>query len=276
MKLVMTLLVRDEEDILDDHLHYHLAQGVDRVIVTDNLSTDATPQILDKYQRRGLVYVIREEDDTYMQRRWVTRMARLACQEFAADWVIHSDADEFWWPLLGDLKETIRRYDRQADVITARRFNFVPRPSVPGPFYEAMLIREVDSRNPVGRPLPPKVCHRAVPDAQVSQGNHRVRGTGLSRTAADAGLEILHFPLRTYEQFANKIARGGRAYERNRELPPHAGRTWRQLFELSKQGRLRGYFDAQVLDEQQIARGMADGQLVRDTRLSDYFQGKVG
>jgi len=273
MKLVMTLLVRDEEDIIEEHLRYHLAQGVDQVIVTDNLSTDATPRLLEKYRQRGLVHVIREEDDTYMQRRWVTRMARLASQEFAADWVIHSDADEFWWPRVGDLKETIRRYDRQADVIWARRFNFVPRPSVPGPFYEFMVIREVISRNPVGRPLPPKVCHRAVPDAQVSQGNHRVHGTGLTRTVTDAGLEILHFPLRSYEQFANKIARGGRAYERNRELPPQVGRTWRHLYELYKQGRLRGYYDSQVLDQQQIARGMADGQLVQDTRLTDFFRG---
>jgi hypothetical protein len=36
MKLVMTLLVRDEEDIVADALDFHLAQGVDQVIVTDN------------------------------------------------------------------------------------------------------------------------------------------------------------------------------------------------------------------------------------------------
>jgi hypothetical protein len=36
MKLVMTLLVRDEQDILADNLDFHLAQGVDEVIVTDN------------------------------------------------------------------------------------------------------------------------------------------------------------------------------------------------------------------------------------------------
>ncbi len=36
MKLVMTLLLRDEEDIVRENLDFHLAQGVDRVIVTDN------------------------------------------------------------------------------------------------------------------------------------------------------------------------------------------------------------------------------------------------
>jgi hypothetical protein len=38
MKLVMTLLVRDEQDIIADNLDFHLAQGVDVVLVTDNFS----------------------------------------------------------------------------------------------------------------------------------------------------------------------------------------------------------------------------------------------
>ena len=42
MKLVMTLLVRDEQDIVRENLDFHLAQGVDQVIVTDNGSEDAT------------------------------------------------------------------------------------------------------------------------------------------------------------------------------------------------------------------------------------------
>ena len=42
MSLVMTLLVRDEEDILDANLRYHLDQGVEHVFVTDNLSADGT------------------------------------------------------------------------------------------------------------------------------------------------------------------------------------------------------------------------------------------
>ena len=73
MKLVMTLLVRDEEDIVEDHLVYHLNQGVDFVIATDNNSVDGTRDVLERFQRLGYVEVIDEPDDTYDQWRWVTK-----------------------------------------------------------------------------------------------------------------------------------------------------------------------------------------------------------
>ena len=44
VKVVMTLLVRDERDILEQHLAFHFAAGVDEVIVTDHASTDGTEE----------------------------------------------------------------------------------------------------------------------------------------------------------------------------------------------------------------------------------------
>ncbi len=47
----MTLLVRDERDIVEQHLAFHLAAGVDFVIVTDHASTDGTQEVLAGYER---------------------------------------------------------------------------------------------------------------------------------------------------------------------------------------------------------------------------------
>ena len=49
--IVMTLLVRNEEDIIKNNIDYHLNQGIDHIIVTNNLSTDGTRDILESYMK---------------------------------------------------------------------------------------------------------------------------------------------------------------------------------------------------------------------------------
>ena len=96
MKIVMTLLVRDEIDIIQAQLDYHLAEGVDHIIVTDNGSVDGTLDILHDYADRGLIELFHEPPSDFSQHRWVTRMARHAASKHGADWVINADADEFF------------------------------------------------------------------------------------------------------------------------------------------------------------------------------------
>jgi Glycosyl transferase family 2 len=266
MKLVMTLLVRDEQDIVRENLDFHLAHGVDQVIVTDNGSEDATVEILREYESQGVVRLLFEPTDDYSQGRWVTRMARLAATE-GADWVINNDADEFWWPRAGTLRSIFDQLDDEVGLVVARRENFVPRPEDGRPFWERMTLRERESLNPLGKPLPPKLAHRADPEIEVAQGNHKVEGARLGERLDDGSIEILHFPMRTYGQFENKIVKGGRAYGRNRELPQRTGRTWRRLYEAWEEGSLREHYDDNV-----VAEG-ARADLVEDTRLRDFLRG---
>ena len=76
--LVLTLLCRDEADILESMLRFHLAQGVDRIIATDNGSVDGSLQILQRFERRGQLTLLQETEQTHDQAVWVTRMARMA------------------------------------------------------------------------------------------------------------------------------------------------------------------------------------------------------
>jgi hypothetical protein len=281
MKLVMTLLVRDEEDIVEDHLVYHLNQGVDFVIATDNNSVDGTRDVLERFRRLGYVEVIDEPDDTYDQWRWVTRMARRAATDHGADWVINSDADEFWWPKRGDLRSVLAAVPPRYGVVAAPRVNLVPPPDPPSdntpssnivqPWYERMVLRETTSRNSLGAPLPPKVCHRAEPDVVVEQGNHELRTSALVAAPALHPIVIFHAPLRSWPQLENKMVKGGAAYARNRELPPAVGDAWRSLYDLHAQGGLREWYDAQVPDDHTRRRGIEEGRFILDRRLAHFF-----
>lgn len=272
MTLVMTLLVRDEADIVDAHIKYHLDQGVDMVIATDNRSEDGTTEILREHERQGHLEYIYEPADDYNQQKWVTRMARRAARKYAADWVINSDTDEFWWPLAGDLPECLAQIPPEIDVVPAPRVDFVPRPEGPGHVLERMTVREVQSTNAVGKPLLPKLAHRGHPDVVVGQGNHRIRKPQMTIFTEPSPLTILHFPLRSYAQFENKIVKGGAAYERNTERSQEAGRTWRHLYELWKEGELPMHYAARRMSDADVVAGLAAGDLVDDHRLVDHLR----
>ena len=94
----MTLLVRNEEDIIRENIKFHLSQGVGFFIVTDNRSVDGTADILKEYEAKGILRYIYEDSNQFDQHIWVTQMAVMAYTELGANWVINNDADEFWWP----------------------------------------------------------------------------------------------------------------------------------------------------------------------------------
>jgi hypothetical protein len=266
----MTILVRDEEDILDSNIKYHLDQGVDHVIVTDNRSVDGTPDIIDTYVRMGVATYVHEADDNHSQSKWVTRMAKMAHERFQKGWVIHCDADEFWVPeRASDLKQYFSKR-LLSNVVAGRRHDFICLEGLDAPFWQRMVWRKTVSLNSNGGALPSKVGHRLHADAAVGNGNHKVTGIGRQRLH-DKGLDILHFPLRSRAQYERKINTGGKALANNTELPEHIGSTWRHQYrELQETGRL-AYVEENVVDVQALEVLKAAKEVVFDPRLRDYF-----
>ena len=60
MQLALTLLAKNEVDVIGANIAYHLAAGVDFVVATDNGSTDGTVEILEQYEHEGVLHLIRE------------------------------------------------------------------------------------------------------------------------------------------------------------------------------------------------------------------------
>ena len=129
--------------MIEAWLAFHLNAGADFVVATDNRSEDGTTEVLERYAREGHVHLLREPGEDLRQNEWVTRMARLAATDFGADWVINSDADEFWWPRGASLS---RRAGRGSRALRHRRRRSCgrsgrPRTGVTGSFAERMTVR---------------------------------------------------------------------------------------------------------------------------------------
>jgi Glycosyl transferase family 2 len=269
MKLVMTLLVRDEADVIDDHLAFHLAAGIDFVIAADNGSTDGTTEILEKYAGEGYVHRF-DLPDPFSQIEVVTRMARLAATDFGADWVINSDADEFWWPRTGTLKELLGAVPPRFGSVRGMWRNFVARPDGPEWFAERMTIRTHKTTRGI-HPFNPhfKTVHRASADVEVGGGNHDVTGTGVTPLFGWYPIDILHFPLRSLAQFERKFLRWWQITAVDGEA---SNPYYNVVRDAHREGRVHELYEPLVVDNEELAQGLSDGTLVEDTRLWDALR----
>ena len=137
----MTLLARDEADIVDAWLDVSSQRRRGLRVATDNRSVDGTTDVLERYAREGHLHLIREPGEDLRQNEWVTRMARMAATDFGADWVINSDADEFWWPRGTSLHDVLAAVPPRYGTVAAFLRVFVPRPGRRAPFSERMTVR---------------------------------------------------------------------------------------------------------------------------------------
>jgi hypothetical protein len=274
MRVVLTVLARDEADIVDAQVAFHLNAGVDFVVATDNGSRDGTAEILEAYAREGCLHLIHEPAEGLRQGEWVTRMARLAATEFGADWVINSDADEFWWPRGGSLKDVLAAVPERYGIVQAFWRSFVPRPDDGDFFAERMtllLSQHAAINDPTSfyRPVT-KVAHRADPNVVVGRGNHDLVATPYVAFPTWYPIEVLHFPLRSGAQWKRKVELQGEAFTK------HIARAGTG-YHLKGYGALRsGSIEEQhstlVVGDEAAARGLADGTLVADTRLRDALR----
>jgi Glycosyl transferase family 2 len=263
----MTLVVRDEVDILDAQLAYHLDGGVDFVLATDHGSTDGTLDVLRRYEREGRLRLFGVSGEM-RESEWRTDMARLAATEHGADWIINTDADEFWLPRAATLKESLGAVPSEIGVVWALTCHFVPRPEDGRSFAERMTARFAPQAalNDPTSPYRPhaKAAHRADPEIVVWFGSHRVT-TRLRALPGWHPADVFHFPFRTLEQYERKSSRRARG---DRPL----GQYVRGL-QARERGRLEDVYGSLVVGDESVARGIAEGSLVEDTRLRDALRG---
>jgi hypothetical protein len=269
----MTLLVRDEEDIIEENIEFHLLQGVDFFIVMDNNSRDKTKKILKRYEEQGVLKYYFKEDDIFKQEEWVTFMSKEATTVYNADWIINNDADEFWFPKYNkSLKEVFEGLGRNKNLLVAERSNFIVIQNESStPFYSTMIYKEILSKNPKGIRLSPKVAYKASSSIVVSHGNHGI-DSGLERILPVSDLiDILHFPIRNTKQYENKIVNIGSGLYRNKKHTNNVRALFYNKFQKDKL-YLQDRFDLESYSYKEILMALNKGILIEDSRLKNILE----
>ena len=227
VKIVMTMMVRDEADIIEAVLEHHRRQGVDHILVTDNGSVDGTREALERFAQSGFVTVWDDPVHRKQQSETVTRMARLAATEYGADWVINADADEFFVAAdeASTLRDELRRIDEAVQYVTVQVVNLTGAPAVDGTGLQRLIYRDRRSAQRLvsaGIPFHPTgdAIHRGHAEVSVSQGNHFVSAPNWGDPVPEPRIEVLHLPWRSWAQYERKVRNTGESYRANPDLEP--------------------------------------------------------
>jgi len=275
MTLAVTAMVRDESDVIRQWVEYHLAQGVDVIIVTDNASTDGTTEILQSFAESGVLTLHHDPVHRKQQGTVVTAMAREAATVHGADWVINADADEFLMPVDRSLTlaDVFSRLDEGLGSFGVPVVNMVGPVAESGAGWDRLVWRDQrdnDQLRNVGVLAQPtsNAVHVGRPDVTVVQGNHLVSIASTGSPPDALALEVLHLPWRSWHQFEHKVSMAGAGYEANPDLRPspnhHGMRDWARL----GQGVLLPFYAARHISADEAETG----PFTEDTSLPDFLR----
>ena len=200
MKLVMTLAVGDDAELVDAQIAYHANAGVDVVLASVEDPTADTRAILEQYVRAGCLQ-LRGADSP-------TQLARLAASDHGADWVISSEPGEFWWPRAESLKETLVAIPPRYTIVQALIRDFLPHAGDEF-FAERMTVRRsLQSGTTTGAPAELlKRAHRSDPEVVVEPGGW-ISGPRDVPLRAWYPFEVFRFPAARAGVDDNAFARG--------------------------------------------------------------------
>ncbi len=151
-------------------------------------------------------------------------------------------------PGAGSLRDVFSAIPDRYGYVIVPRNNFVPAGEGPEPFHERLLIRERCSANPRGNRLEPKIAQRPAAAAGVKAGNHALEAPVMDPAPDLGALDILHFPMRSPEQFEHKVLNTGTGYERLQERASGVGIDQLRLLEIHRRGELENYYRTQLRD----------------------------
>lgn len=274
VRIAAYLGTKDEAELIERSVAHLRAIGVDHIVACDMGSTDGTWEILERYRSADDFWLIRldDRDPDYFE-TW-DRMIVNQVKRTSADWAIFLDADEFWIPASGNLKECAAL--EATDILSVSRFNVPLRPAGPTipdrlvpdrygellllvnpiPNFHAYLIENPESPWIEGVPDRKPMARPGRIASFTTWGAHDivVAGEEPIRRTRPTDLLIAHLPFTTRSRFARKVENIRRMFAaHDRRFGRDTAWHWRRWLELSDQGLLDREFDRTVFDDSTIA-----------------------
>jgi glycosyltransferase involved in cell wall biosynthesis len=260
MHLSMNLLIKNEADIIAENIHVHAALGVDSFVVMDNGSTDDTIDIIRSLAQKYSITLIERPTLDYQQSNWKTEMAHIARKKHGADWVIANDADEFWIPKTGKLKDELTKtgsilYCERRNVLYEREafengLDFYSQSlcvASPVNYRKGGEVCDTQRSIMLGN-IHGKVMVRSLGMLRIKGGNHRAwHAWGWLNQKKSTNITVYHYPIRSLASFVANIE--NRAALLNKGVTK-MGNHYRRWVSLYNAGELEAEIDRLTVSQE--------------------------
>lgn len=210
-KIFSVSMVKNEADIIESFVRYH-QHIFDGMVFLVNMSTDRTPDILEKLTEEGLpIFLFYDTDREFDQSKKTTQLMFNTFEQFQPDIILPLDADEFL--------VSSDNLQHPCDILNKIDLNELHHID-----WRTYVLNEFENRNELfipkritfARADHHEVNHKVVVSANIaknypgalSDGNHKYRikrGKRKVKINSIKELRIAHFPIRSLEQFKSKL-----------------------------------------------------------------------
>lgn len=280
VKLIMTFVIKDEEDIIEKNIRFHKAMGVDGFIVTSHNSIDKTNEILEKLKDEGLVLeIIKQTSSMHQHHVWVTEMINLATKKYKADWIINADADEFYYSNSLNLKASIVKVPNANVLWTDSKMLFPDDRDdyLTCPYFLVRSFKSFEAEYlgiangsgiPIGdAPLCRKVIHRTKGFVRILMGNHAVRMANQIEVES-ADIRLYHYHIKNYKGYEAKILRW---LEAAKLMPDGHGGHVKAMIKLYEEGKLQSDYNEKYSSEMKSFL-MEHGVVIIDPSVINFMK----
>ncbi|MFC2170383.1 glycosyltransferase family 2 protein [Calditrichota bacterium] len=275
MRIGGVISVRDEEQLVELNLRYHLdVQGFDTILIIDNGSTDNTFRILTE-MNDSRVIIKRTTPETGLAQDVVSTIGTKELFDiYGCDWVIPIDGDEFWVSsTLGTIRNALEQVPENIDILMTRSYRFYPT-VLDDASLDHFLLRLRYAKYESFGDVEHKVIMRRLSDRLESLpiGNHWANlKKGATAVTADVRIEDIS---RFHYRYLDEQSFKKRVISYSKGCIQRFGRDW-ELGKRSESRRiyewyvdiLDGKFEEKfrksfVLDEQYVKTQISRGEMV--------------